>query len=86
MIGPVDSYQSIYVAACGQQFVNHRLGVEHERSCHACAADREIICATCNAGFKARDSVGSSCLLCQECWEEQCAASWWDVMSGGTNG
>lgn len=37
MIGPVDSYQSIYVAQCGQQFPNYSQGSTHEKHCPACA-------------------------------------------------
>jgi hypothetical protein len=41
MIGPLGSYQQIYVAMCGQQFTTHAEGRSHERTCHACAAWKE---------------------------------------------
>lgn len=36
MIGPIDSYQSIYVAACGQDFPCYKLGIDHEKYCPHC--------------------------------------------------
>lgn len=36
MIGQVDSYQSIYVALCGQQFTNRLLAADHEKQCPSC--------------------------------------------------
>jgi hypothetical protein len=39
MIGPVDSYQAIYVAVCGLQFANSTLGRDHERECAECKGE-----------------------------------------------
>lgn len=52
MIGPVDSYQSIYVAICGREFTSAVLGRQHERDCPACrsahiADDPEPRCDDC---------------------------------------
>jgi hypothetical protein len=38
IIGPLRSYQDVYVAACGAQFTEFRLGIQHERECLACKA------------------------------------------------
>lgn len=38
MIGPVKSYQSIYVAACGRDFPDRHTGMAHEKECPACEA------------------------------------------------
>lgn len=35
-IGPIDSYQSVYVAECGEVFRSHREGEAHENVCHLC--------------------------------------------------
>jgi hypothetical protein len=32
----VSSYQSLYVAACGELFPNHELGISHEKECPHC--------------------------------------------------
>lgn len=37
-IGPLQSYQDVYVAACGLPFTSRRLGVQHESECPACNA------------------------------------------------
>ena len=39
MIGPVNSYQDIYVAACGEDFASHAVGIDHERNCPMCRAE-----------------------------------------------
>ena len=36
MIGPLDSYQSVYVAECGEVFRSRREGEAHENVCHLC--------------------------------------------------
>lgn len=36
MIGPLGSYQDIYVALCGQQFTTQKAGRNHERTCNEC--------------------------------------------------
>jgi|15BtaG_2_1085339.scaffolds.fasta_scaffold00048_9 hypothetical protein len=36
MLGPIWSYQDIYVALCGQLFSTHYQGIRHERHCEAC--------------------------------------------------
>lgn len=36
MIGPVFSYQSIYVTACGKDYTNYKLGILHEKECIYC--------------------------------------------------
>ncbi len=36
VIGPLRSYQDVYVAACGQPFMNRSAGVQHEKHCEAC--------------------------------------------------
>ena len=36
MIGPVRSYQQIYVAACGQDFPDGSIGRKHESECCEC--------------------------------------------------
>jgi hypothetical protein len=43
VIGPLRSYQDVYVAACGDQFVSHQLGIQHERECQACRIAIEAI-------------------------------------------
>jgi hypothetical protein len=35
-LGPVASYQDIYVAACGQDFPDHAMGRLHESDCREC--------------------------------------------------
>lgn len=32
----ISSYQSIYVAACGEPFPNRELGISHEKECNHC--------------------------------------------------
>jgi len=41
MIGPLRSYQDVYVAVCGQQFVTHRAGIKHERECEDCKSGQK---------------------------------------------
>lgn len=38
MIGPLNSYQDVYVAECGEPFRSRREGQAHENTCHACQA------------------------------------------------
>ena len=33
----LNSYQDVYVSACGQPFQNRRLGLAHEKECTSCA-------------------------------------------------
>lgn len=52
MIGPVDSYQSLYVAMCGRVFSNAPLGKDHERNCAACKdQDDQAVCDECGFRF-----------------------------------
>lgn len=48
MIGPVNSYSSIYVAACGKDFPSHKEGVEHEKGCIFCRGEINKIREICN--------------------------------------
>ena len=36
-IGPVASYQDVYVAACGRDFPDHKSGRLHEEECGECS-------------------------------------------------
>jgi len=38
MIGPIGDYTQIYVAACGEDFINRSQGVRHEKECPHCQA------------------------------------------------
>ena len=35
----LNSYQDIYVAACGAVFYNHKQGLDHEKGCPSCQAE-----------------------------------------------
>lgn len=39
MIGPVNDYRDIYVAACGKDFPSWEEGKVHERHCSMCAGE-----------------------------------------------
>ena len=35
----LNSYQDVYVAACGEIFTSYALGRDHEKSCPSCQAE-----------------------------------------------
>ena len=39
VIGPLRSYQDVYVAACGKQFTDGGLGRRHEKECQSCQGE-----------------------------------------------
>ena len=41
-IGPVRSYQDVYVAACGADFPDHAMGRLHESNCRECEVANEL--------------------------------------------
>jgi hypothetical protein len=43
LIGPVDSYQSVYVSLCGQDFPNYSLGIDHEMECPLCRYEENCL-------------------------------------------
>ena len=72
MIGPVKSYQSIYVSACGRDFPSHKEGIEHEQSCIACARANEPesgtleYCLACGEPT-GRAGRGEDSIYCDDC-------------------
>lgn len=74
MIGPVNSYSDIYVAACGMTFASHRQGIEHEHACPRCEAEifypdgpdePSDYCQECDSSISFDDDNGSG--LCPYC-------------------
>lgn len=58
MIGPVRSYEEIYVALCGRQFVNWSLGRQHE-----------VDCLNCNAALAPEDNPADDVQPTEEEWD-----------------
>ena len=61
MIGPVGSYQDLYVASCGDVLANYGSGKRHERECQACR------CAEAKRQMKDKEGVDSVAPPCLEC-------------------
>ena len=49
MIGPVNDYRDVYVAACGQVCTSWETGKLHERSCCLCAGELGVRDEECDA-------------------------------------
>jgi hypothetical protein len=51
MIGPVNDYRDIYVAACGEVCTSWATGKDHERHCPRCAVESEEECDVDDRGI-----------------------------------